>query len=208
MPSSHLHPSSFRSEAGKEGEAVLCPPQGLSLDPGTRREQLLPAASQGLLFGQDRHISGYPRREPQPGEEVQSGTYPSPTTTHLMACIVSGTWEAALVTAQGTEGFCGLQGLGEPGKAPRQRSSHSRTGGRRKRKWNLPKLLPQQPFAEGGACGLAEQLGAPQVLGWGTRGRPGYPLGWGVSSCPWGQARAVLQRLQASRNSMDLNSKC
>lgn len=40
-------------------------------------------------------------------EEVQPGTYPSPTTTHLMACIVSGAWQVAVVTARGVECFCG-----------------------------------------------------------------------------------------------------
>lgn len=38
------------------------------------------------------------------------------------------------------------------------------TGGRRKRKRNLPKLLPSQPFAEGGACGLADQRGGGRGL--------------------------------------------
>lgn len=99
------------------------------------------------------------------------------------------------MTAQGTERFRGLQGFGEPGKAPRQRSSSSRTGGRRKRKGNLPKLLPQQPFAEGGACGLVG-LGAPQVLGWDASRGPGDPLCWGLPACPWGRATVVLQRLK------------
>lgn len=138
---------------------------------------------------------------------MQPGTYPSPTTTHLMACIALRAWEAAPVTAQGTERFRGLQGFGEPGKAPRQRSSSSRTGDRRKRKGNLPKLLPQQPFAEGGACGLVG-LGAPQVLGWDASRGPGDPLCWGLPACPWGRATVVLQRLKASRNSVHLNSKC
>lgn len=45
------------------------------------------------------------------------------------------------------------------------RSSSSGTGGRRKRKGNLPKPLPPRPFAEGGACGLAERLQGRVALG-------------------------------------------
>lgn len=146
-------------------------------------------------------------------EEGQPGTYPSPTTTHLMACIASGPG------GSGDGGASSAPGSGEPGRRPAQQQQPDR--GRRKRKGNLPKL-PSQPFAEGGACGLAEQLGVgalrcwagpwpppppwpplrPSLL-WGTHWRPRDPLSWGLTST--GKARAVLQELEVSKNLVPLN---
>lgn len=79
-----------------------------------------------------------------------------------------------MLTAQGPERFCRHRGM-ESWRGTLSKEQQRRTGGRRKRKGNLPKLLPPRPFAEGGACGLAEQLkGGVALRGW-AGPLPGIP---------------------------------
>lgn len=51
----------------------------------------------------------------------------------------------------------GARGVESLARRPAEKQRSSGTGGRRKRKGNLPKRLPLGPFAGGGACGLPEQ---------------------------------------------------
>ena len=118
-----LNPGSFRGEVGSEGEAH-CPevPSG----PWEKKGVVPPAASQGPWICRAGEAASQGRGEGKglrapPGgswEQVPPGTYPSPTTTHLMACMASEAWGAVVVTAGGAERFCRHRGCGEPGGGP------------------------------------------------------------------------------------------
>lgn len=130
----------------------------------------------GLL---GRRVSGLPHGA---CEEVQPGTYPSPTTTHLMACMVSGVGSGGNSSHRGKECFCGRQGCGEPGKAPRQEAEEQRDRRQEEAEGELTQAAAPRAVCRRRSMRSTRTASAPQVLGQGTSKRPEDSLGRRLAS--------------------------
>lgn len=128
-----------------ESEAVCSPLLGFPLGSGRKREQFLwlpPRDPSVCRQGASPGTPGWEGPRATPGgscEQVQLDTYPSPTTTHLMACIWAARWAAAAGRcgerrrARGEAGGrargCGRQGAGCRGRCPRRLALRRRNAG-------------------------------------------------------------------------------
>lgn len=105
-------------------------------------------------------------------EQVQPDTYPSPTTTHLMACMVSEAWGLVVVTAQSPSLSAGARRVERWGGVlsgeQQQRDRRQEEAEGELTQAAAPTAVCRRRSMRSGRT--ARGWGGPQVLGWALAG--------------------------------------
>lgn len=162
---------------------MCSPPLGFPLGPGRKRERFLwlpPRDSSVCRQGASPGTPGWegPRATPRGScEQVQPDTYPSPTTTHLMACMVSKAWGLVLVTGQSPSVSAGARGVESwrgvlSGEQQQRDRRQEEAEGELTQASALTAVCRRRSMRSGRT---ARGRGGPQVLGWALATPTGIP---------------------------------
>ena len=165
-----------------ESEAVCSPLLGFPLGSGRKREQFLwlpPRDPSVCRQGASPGTPGWEGPRATPGgscEQVQPDTYPSPTTTHLMACMVSEAWGLVVVTAQSPSVSAGARGVeswrGVLNEEQQQQDRRQEEAEGELTQASAPPAVCRRRSVRSGRT--APGQGGPRVLGWALASPTGY----------------------------------